>query len=513
MTESQTAIGASVDVVVIGSGFGGAVTACRLAQAGRSVFVLERGKEYPTGRGDVTATGQGSDTIRHGHFQVDRGTGMNVIRGIGVGGGSLHYFGVRLRTPPDVFENPRWPTEINRRVLDPYYDLAGDMLKAAPLQPHPVLGIPTRSEAFLAAARQSRRSRDDPRFVPIAVNTTADPQPTPQGTPQTPCVFCGECLVGCPPSESFPGNVNARALLTLNYLAVARRRGAEVYPQHLVNRVCRTDEGFEVQVTDMRDPAHWTIGAVRAKQVVLAAGTLGSTEILLKSQPTLPPLGKMLGQNFSGNGDFLIPKTTDTPQDLQPTSGPSITVGGDFSTNNNRIYIEDLGRIPFLESVMGLGKNTPPTVKRHEIGYLGMGTDAGNGVLSLRNDKIHLTWDPAQSLGLYNEIIAALRELSQKLGGNYQNPKHYDPQTGTGLVTAHPLGGCVMADNPTQGVVNPQGEVFGVPGLFVADGAIVPTAVVVNPSYTITALAERVAFWMIHGREMAQWDRETPSNS
>jgi cholesterol oxidase len=105
-----------------------------------------------------------------------------------------------------------------------------------------------------------------------------------------------------------------------------------------------------------------------------------------------------------------------------------------------------------------------------------------------------------------------LRELSQQLGGDYTAPSTYNPVTGVGLITAHPLGGCVMADSPDDGVCNPQGEVYGVPGLFVADGSIIPTALATNPSYTISALAERVAFWMIHGREMIDGDADTPSN-
>ena len=103
MSNHQSAIGAEADVVVIGSGFGGAAVACRLAQAGKSVIVLEQGKEYPTGRGEIEVTGHGVSTVRHGHFWVDIGVGMNVIRGIGVGGGSLHYFGVRLRTAERIF--------------------------------------------------------------------------------------------------------------------------------------------------------------------------------------------------------------------------------------------------------------------------------------------------------------------------------------------------------------------------------------------------------------------------
>jgi len=522
MSETESATGKSFDVVVIGSGFGGAAVACRMAQAGRTVAVLEMGKEYPTGRGEVLTEGEGTPTVRHGHFWVDRGKGMSVIRGIGVGGGSLHYFGVRLRAKPEIFADPRWPAAVNRKVLDPYYDLAGDMLHAETVRPNPVLGPPRRAAAFIAAAQQCRRARSEPHYVPIAVHTGPDPVPTPSGTPQTSCVYCGECLIGCPPSESFKGNVNARALLTLNYLAVAEQHGAKIYPEHRVDRVRKVQDGFEIEVTvgedrrrDPRQPPQkpqTSEERVRARHVVLAAGTLGSTEILLKSVDVLPPLSPLLGRHFSGNGDFLIPKTVNTPQDLQPTSGPSIVVGADFSTSNNKIFIEDLGRIPFLEAIVGVSTNTVRTVKRHSLGYLGMGTDAGNGLLRLHDGRIQVDWDPKDSLPLYDEIIAALREMSQQLGGNYTDPQGYDPVTGAGLVTAHPLGGCVMGETRETGVVDPRGEVHGVPGLWVADGAIVCTALATNPSYTISALAERTAFWMLHGREMGDGDAETPTN-
>lgn len=524
MTHRETALGQDFDLVVVGSGFGGAAVACRLAQAGRRVAILERGKEYPLGRGEITKTGHGTRTIRHGHFQVDVGVGMSVIRGIGVGGGSLHYFGVRLRADAEIFERPPWPSSITRRSLDPYYDLAGDMLEASPLEPSPVLGFPVRAEAFMKAARHCRRCREAPYPVPLAVHSGELPEPTAAGVPRTRCVYCGECILGCPASESFAGSVNARNLLTLNYLAVARQTGrATIFPEHFVDRVRTSGDGFEVDVT-LRDSGAdaadgpqaeegWATGTVRARQVVLAAGTMGSNEILLKSRPGLPPMSERLGLGFSGNGDFLLARTRNAPQDLQPTAGPSIVVGGDFSTDDNRIFIEDLGKIPFMGAVFGLREETPPDVDRHELAYLGMGTDAANGVLKVEEGLIRLLWDPKPSLPLYREIIAALREMSQQLGGDYADPEGYNPVVGTGLVTAHPLGGCSMAERPEEGVVDARGEVFGVPGLFVADGSIVPTALATNPSYTISALAERVAFHMIHGREMRDGDPETPANA
>lgn len=513
----DTAIGKEVDVVVIGSGFGGAAVACRLAQAGKTVAVLEQGKEYPTGRGEVDVTGHGISTVRHGHFWVDIGVGMNVVRGIGVGGGSLHYFGVRLRAKKAIFEDKRWPASITRETLDPYYDLAGEMLHAEETQPHPVLGRPVHGEMFMAAARECRRCIGEPTYVPIAVNTSKEPMPTAEGTPQTRCTYCGECLIGCPPSQSFVGNVNARALLTLNYLAVAKENGAVIYPQHRARTVRKTDEGFAVDtlvldgIESEEGETIFQQGAIHAKQVVLAAGTMGSVELLLKSK--LSPSDKV-GRYFSGNGDFLIPKTVGTPQNLRPTSGPTITAGADFSTKDNMIYIEDLGVIPFLEAIAGTRAISIAAPDPFQLGYLGMGTDAANGVLKLTDaGLIRLYWDPTDSMGLYKEITAALREMSQQLGGTYAKPETYNPVIGTGLITAHPLGGAVMSETAADGVVDSTGQVHGVAGLFVADGAIIPTALATNPSYTISALAERVAFWMIHGREMTANDPDRPKNT
>ena len=520
MTNVATAIGEVVDVAVIGSGFGGAAVACRLAQAGRKVAVLEQGKEYPAGRGEIDQTGHGVSTVRHGHFWVDIGAGMDVIRGIGVGGGSLHYFGVRLRTNPAIFDNPRWPPSITREVLDPYYDTADEMLESAPMEPNPVLGKPAHGEAFMAAAKACRRCKGEPYYVPIAVNTSMEPKENPAGIPQTRCVFCGECIIGCPPSQSFKGNVNARALLTLNYLAAARNTGnCTIYPQHRVQSIAKTVDGFEIQIfvidgIESEETERVTHrGVLRAKQVVLAAGTLGSVELLLKSKEGLPGLSDKVGLYFSGNGDFLIPKTVGTPQNLQPTAGPSITAGADFSTEENMIFIEDLGLVPFVDAILGTRATAASTNDPYQLGYLGMGTDAGNGVLKLHNGRIRLYWDPTDSIPLYDQITDALREMSQQLGGTYAKPSLYNPVTGTGLITAHPLGGAVMSESPEHGVVNPQGEVHNIPNLFVADGSIIPTALATNPSFTISALAERVAFWMIHGREMTANDSDRPKNS
>ena len=356
-------------------------------------------------------------------------------------------------------------------------------------------------------------------YVPIAVNTSSEPFVTPLGESLQPCIYCGECLIGCPTQGGTNGKGNARPLLTLNYLKLAQHHGAEILKLHMVERIEKNGIGFKVVVTDKSNPVHEE-REMYADKVVLAAGTLGSTEILLKSKDFFPELSDQLGENFSGNGDFL-PMTTmpdDSSVNLEPDKAPMITVGGDFSTDNNLIHIEDLGLPPCQqgddEMVFGLKKMDGETP--NAMGYLGMGTDASNGVLSLGpSGRIHLNWVPTNSKGLYDQIATAVRAMTDTdalQGGTYQDPPGYNPQTGEGLITAHPLGGCVMDGKDTEGVVDHKGKVHRVDNLFVADGAIVPSALSVNPSFTITALAERVAFWMIHDREMVVGDLDTPSN-
>jgi cholesterol oxidase len=564
MPDSTSAAGKTFDVVVIGSGFGGSAVACRLAQAGMKVAVLEQGRRYPDGRGEFKATAHGTSQVRHGHFVLDVGVGMNVLRGVGVGGGSLHYYNVRIPATAEIFDrtgddgNRLWPADLSLEVLEPYYNLANEMLPAAPMdatpddQRHPVLGLPARSEAFVKAAGASTRAKGDPYYLPIAVNTSGEAKDTeaPQldpdsGQPVTDpdtgdplriqsksCVYSGECLLGCPPStDKDGGNVNARAILTLNYLAVAERNGAQVFPLHRADVVRRQPDGsFEVEVTwlDPRtydesegDNPRGKPGTVYASKVVLGAGSLGSVELLLKSQmtpyrkePGLTGLSPMLGKRFSGNGDFTIAKTVNTPQDLQPKAGPSITVGCDFTTDDgHKIFIEDVGFVPITEAVMGTKQLTVTTPDTHVMGYLAMCEDVTYGTLRLAqvkgksdnpedqipaNFQVRVFWQPTQeTVKRYNEVVACIEEMSQILGGDYTDPDKYDQVTGMGLTTLHPLGGAVMGDDAARGVVNDKGEVYGVPGLYVADAAIIPAPLAVNPTLTISALAERVAYWIV----------------
>jgi cholesterol oxidase len=532
----------SYDVVVIGSGFGGAITGCRLAQAGRSVCILERGKkwdktEFPRSPAELARSfwrkGESFGFLEYKTFKR-----IDVIQGCGVGGGSLHYFNVHLRTSDAIFSQPAWPPEIRRATIDPYYDLAEGMLESAPLKPPSGRGLPKRTEAFLAAAGAVGRRAE---LLPIGVYTGAD-RPNPySGIPQSACDYSGDCMLGC--------DLHAKNTLDLNYIAVAERNGAEVFPLHTADKIEPLgDQGYRVHFErfDPANPSRSERGAITSKKVILAAGTLGTNKLLLCSRDvhrTLPSLSATLGTGFSGNGDFLLAGTLDADRVIDPGRGPSITAGADFSTQNNRIFVEDLGLpdsfmwllegiIPtsnhfanffkaaktYLEDSLGIGKGRVDfEVNRLLQGgattrflpYLGMGTDAANGRLRLKNGSIDIEWNHRKSKQMFSELEDSLKALSRALHGKYVTSILWRWPLQK-LLTAHPLGGCRMGAGKGTSVVNHRGEVWDYPNLYVCDGSIMPSALAVNPSLTISALAERTAFWMIHQREMETGENVIP---
>lgn len=533
------------DVVVIGSGFGGAITATRLAQAGMSVAVLERGKRwdkasFPRTTGQVAA-GFWEQGRAYGLVEYRAFKRMDVIQGCGVGGGSLHYFNVHLRTPARIFDSPRWPEPIARTVLDPYYDLVQDQLESRPLTPPTGRQLPARTRVFLEAARRAGR---DASLVDIAVYTGSE-RDNASGVRQEPCTYCGNCLLGC--------HVQSKNTLDITYLAGAERdHDLTVFPLHQVMRIEPAGSGYRVDFErfDPSDPAAPARpGSVEGERVVVAAGTLGSTELLLRCRDvhrSLPKLSAALGSCFSGNGDFLIPGACDTAEMVDPGQGPSITAKAICETPDNIITIEDLG-LPdpffwFLEGALPprgsrlwgllklagsylwqtLGFARGPSRVSNEIGnlvaggrtprllpYLGMGTDAADGRLHLRDGAIDLQWSHKRSRKMFREMEAILAEVSAATGGRYAtSPLWRWPLRK--LLTAHPLGGCVAGDSAEASVVDHRGQVWGYPNLYVVDGAIIPTALAVNPSLTIGAMAERAAFWMIYDREMSAGDPAAP---
>jgi len=509
------------DAVVVGTGFGGSVAACRLAQAGLGVGILERGRRYALG----TFPRDWSNPLngwlwpeRQGLFDVRPVNEITIVQGAAYGGGSHLYANVHLRVPPDVFEHG-WPGGYRRQTLDPYYDLVAYMLDITPVSADQPLGLPLKTQRFQQAAAALGRSGQFCRPT-LAVNF-GDPEqlrPNKFGVEQYGCRHCGECDIGC--------NFQAKNTLDLNYLAVAEQHGAEVGTRCEVTRIERADDGYQVVFTDHEAGAEQ---AVQAGMVVLAGGAVNTTELLLRCRDqyrTLPELSQRLGHGYSGNGDFLA-FAVDTGQDCEPWAGPTITTGIVYDRGkgaNRHWFIFQEGGFPRqlagliamlgetdtrfakdfrvwregLDAVraagrarIGVSRNGSAGEDGHNAVFLAMGRDSADGRIELLpvTHELRVRWNLRENLGLYQAEQRLCADVARALGGQ----PAYNPlwQALRLPVAVHNLGGCVMGDDAGHGVVDGDGAVFGYPGLYVLDGASLPSATGVNPSHTIAAVAER----------------------
>jgi cholesterol oxidase len=514
---------ADFDVVVVGSGFGGAVCAYRLAKAGASVLVLERGRRwgpttFPRKPDDPWVWDERRPVACHGWFDFRVFKNMTVVQGAGVGGGSLVYANISVNARESTFASG-WPPGITYDTLLPHYDEVGVMLGVGPV---PVDQWPERTKLVRAAADRAghgdrfRRLDLAVRFDPGWTYDRPDPHdhahavmaPNAFGIEQGTCVHLGDCVIGC--------DVNARNTLDLNYLAGAERRhGAVVRPLHIVRHVAPSPGGYEVHYDAITD-GRLEPGRVSGRIVILSAGSLGSTEILLRSKQEgfLPNVSGALGRNWSSNGDFLTPALHFFRRPpVHPTRGPTITAAIDLLDGEYRgqdIFIED-GGIPdlgraWLQRVAAEDADDPKKARliatllpilsggrfmQHVMPWFAQARDAADGTLSLRDGRLDLAWQIEASRETMEAVASLHRKLAILTQGMPITPVTWT--IGQDLVTPHPLGGCNMAASEAGGVVDHTGQVFNCPNLYVADGAVVPKAIGLNPSKTIAALAEHIA--------------------
>ncbi|MFQ5630114.1 MAG: GMC oxidoreductase [bacterium] len=519
------------DVIVIGSGFGGAVTACRLAEKGMKVLVLERGrrwqpKDYPREPGDAWIYDPDEPHKQNGWIDLRIFPDMTVAQGAGVGGGSLIYANVHVEPKKEIF-NQGWPSEITLDELRPYYNKVGKMLN---LQTVPDNQLTERFKIMKEGAEKLGYT-DRLYKVPLAVTFDknwnydlndkfnvkhSNEWTNDQGQKQGTCVHLGNCDIGC--------DVQAKNTLDLNYIPWAEKHGAEIRPLHFVKYFKPENGGYRVYFDRLQNGKR-VPGEEMAARVILAAGSLSSTEILLRCRDqykTLPDLSPFLGRNWSSNGDFLTP-AFHKDRRVSPTQGPTISCAIDFldgSVDNQQFFIED-GGFPdivgnYLEEKVKSGmrtfKNRRFSIILGAIGevlrdrdpvnttmpWFAQGIDAADGRLYLGRvwyapwkRKLKLDWDIDRSEKAIDAIVSMHKRLAEATGGDPWVPPTWKYLKN--LVTPHPLGGCNMGSTVVNGVTNHKGEVFNYPNLYVADGAIVPEAVGLNPSKTIAALAERIS--------------------
>lgn len=545
-------LGSHHEVLVVGSGYGGSIMASRLARAGRQVTLFERGIEREPGdfpdhllsgaRAVQARTARGRFGSPSGLFDFRFEPDMSVLVGCGLGGTSLINANVALRPGADVFADERWPSALRGRrdILEPYFELAETWLGSTsyPTDRPTPMKLAALDNGALALGENARRP---------PINVTFTSGVSAGGVPQPACNDCGDCVTGC--------NVGAKNTVLMNYLPDAHRHGVKIF--------CSV-EGDSVVPSQPGAPGRWTVwyrvvGSgrgrfhapkqfVTADTVVLAAGTLGSTEIMLRSKANGLPSSDRIGERFSGNGDVLG-FGTDTTREINGVGwgrqlgrepvGPTITGVIDLSDQRPTgagLVVEE-GAIPsLLAGIMPLALTVAETATetrgilrriidvvgswtrraKHTIVYLVMSADDDAGRLALDGDRLTVTWRGAGSDGAIIDDNDVLEEVTGALGGRYLPDPLWTKEGGKSLITVHPLGGCVMADDASGGVVDHLGRAFrGATGsevhdgLFVCDGSILPRPLDVNPLLTISGLAERTAAEMAREHH---WPLDTTPN-
>ncbi len=521
------------DVVVVGSGYGGGVAASRLARAGKRVAVLERGREFITGefpsrfpdlRNEMQVTGKrisiGSPT---GLYDVRFGEDMHVLVGCGLGGGSLVNAGVALRPDDRMFRDPVWPSAVaGDGLLEEGFARAERWLRPAR---DPAAAQRTKYKALRHAGRAIGR---EPVASPVVVSFAGNTNPA--GVEQPACTYCGDCCGGC--------NVGAKNTVALTYLPDAVRHGAQLFTHAKVGHVeAAGAQGWRVHFERLDRAGER--GTIAADVVVLAAGTLGSAEILLRSRERGLALSDRLGSGFSANGDIIaFGYGAALPVDAiglgHPAKVEGVDVGAcvsgqieivDEEVLGNSLNIQD-GALPsalapilpalFIPNgrILGALKSLIAGVYKGPFArlqtFFAVSHDSASGRLVLENDRLVLVWPGAGDEPVYKRLDAALEALVREVGGSYVKNPLAGTIMGTQPATAHPLGGCGMGRSRHEGVVDHKCRVFDAApgrdatdvhdGLYVIDGGVMPRSLGVNPLLTITALAERALLHM--GRDL-----------
>lgn len=533
-------LGERYGVVVIGSGYGGSITAARLAEQGFDVCVLERGKEwqpgsFPVDLEDVLAAVR-SEANPTGLYDYQAGHDLDVFSGNGLGGTSLINANVAIEPTLSVFRGPRWPREIREEAesgaLFDYYARARKTLLVERARGR--VGDSTLPKKTLA----HEKSAGGKRFSLVDITVNHDVNGTnAHGVEVKACTFCGDCVSGC--------NVGAKGTLATNYLPIAKTHGAAIFTQVEARFVVEAPTGgYYVFVRYVPEGGGAPVDTqVHASVVVVSAGALGSTALLLRSAERGLSLSPYLGHGFSSNGDQLgIGYNNDEPidsfadveiagQPLPYAVGPTITSVIDYRDDPAKDYIVEEGAWPrplvdalrrfawdvaladgvdtdsgVADKARELARMLKDQVVRardgalnHSQVYLGMGHDDSDGRVVLDPDgKPRVIWGAAGDKKVFAQLSDEIRGLVTALGGTYVENPRWNKALGHNPVTVHPLGGCGMGDAADVGVVDHTGRAFRADGslhagLYVADGAVVPASVGVNPFLTISALAERTA--------------------
>ncbi|MFF1291987.1 MULTISPECIES: GMC family oxidoreductase N-terminal domain-containing protein [unclassified Streptomyces] len=533
------------DVIVVGSGFGGSVTALRLTEKGYRVGVLEAGRRFTPGtlpknswdlKNYLWAPRLGMYGLQRIHLLGN----VMVLAGAGVGGGSLNYANTLYVPPKPFFEDPQWRDITDwEEELKPYYDQAQRMLG---VRLNPTM---TPSDVHLKAAAQRMGVGDTFHMAPVGVffgdgqdadgavrakpgERVADPYFGGVGPDRKACAECGECMTGC--------RHGAKNTLNENYLYLAEKAGAVVFPMTTVVSVTDDSQGGYAIATLPTDQQRKGKGRTfKARRVVLAAGTYGTQTLLhrMKAGGQLPHLSEKLGELTRTNSEALVGAQTSDRRYRKATGdkradftrGVAITSSIHPDANT---HIEPVRYGKGSNSMGGLSILQVPYTEGSSRVLAWMANAARHPLLVMRSLS-NRRWSERTIIGLVmqsldNSLTTYLKPdgvgkglLTARQGHGAPNPKQIRAASegasaiaaeingfagsnvgelmGTPL-TAHFLGGCPIGATAEDGVIDPYHRLYGHPGISVVDGAAVSANLGVNPSLTITAQAERaMSFW------------------
>ncbi|MFE6922271.1 GMC oxidoreductase [Nocardia sp. NPDC057663] len=522
------------DVIVVGSGFGGSVTALRLTEKGYRVGVLESGRrwnaeDYPKTNWNIPKAIWAPRLGLTGPQRISVLGKCLVFSGSGVGGGSLIYGNTLYEPLPEFYRDRAWAHITDWKTeLAPYYDQAKRMLGVVE---NPRIG--PKDEVLLDVARGLNVADTFHRTqVGVFFNEgnegteVDDPYFGGAGPRRAGCIHCSDCFTGC--------KHNAKNTTTVNYLHLAESRGAQVHPLTTVTSVAPDGVGgYRVETVASNGWLRKERRTFTAGQVVFAAAALGTQKLLhtLRADGTLPQLSPRVGELTRSNSEAIIGVTSKSRKDF--AQGVAITSSihpephthvevCTYGSGQNALFLQtvpmvDGGAFRFLRLLL--------TILLHPVQFL-------------RSQNAHGASDRSVILlvmqSLDNSLTSYLkgRRLVTKQGSGEPNPawiplahdiarkyaSEIDGISGNVATdifnipaTAHYIGGCTIGDSRETGVIDPYQRVYGYPGLHIADGSAITANLGVNPSLTITAQAERaMAFWPNKGEADPRPDLGAP---
>jgi cholesterol oxidase len=513
------------DWIVVGSGFGGSVSALRLAEKGYKVAVLECGKrftdkDFPKSTWDIRRYFWAPRLGLRGIFRLTTFKDVSVVSGSGVGGGSLGYANTLYVPPSKFFEDPQWGDLADwESELAPHYAEAQRMLGVSEVQAN------DPADELLREYGEHIGVGDTYQKTPVGVyfgapgKTVPDPFFDGEGPDRTGCSFCGRCMVGCPHG--------AKNTLVKNYLYLAEQRGVEVIPSRTVTEIrplgaADGSDGYTVAGERSGILPGRGKSTLRARGVIVAAGALGTNKLLQRCRlgGALPRVSQRLGELVRTNSEMILAVTVpeDYPDDLTRRVAISGSIYPDADTHIETVSYGNDGDSMSLLYTLLVGDGTRVTrplkllgqILRHPVRFAKVLRPKGwsrrtiillvmqtlDNAIALRptlkrsgNVWLQTEQDPEKPNPTFIPVANdAAKWLAERTGGVAQSSVMEAMMNIP--TTAHILGGAVIGHGPEDGVVDARQRVFGYENLLVCDGSAVPANVGVNPSLTITALAE-----------------------